>query len=43
MITLGVICLLNAAFGAFFIPETRGKSYDEIEILLSGENGKHAK
>lgn len=35
MITFGVICFMNALFGIFFIPETRGKSYNEIMELLS--------
>ncbi|XP_055296383.1 facilitated trehalose transporter Tret1-like [Sitodiplosis mosellana] len=35
MIALAVMCSLNAVFGMFFIPETRGKSYEEIMELLS--------
>lgn len=35
MITLGVASLLNALFGIFFVPETRGKSFDEIAKMLS--------
>lgn len=34
MFVFGVICLLNACFGFFFVPETKGKSYDEIMELL---------
>lgn len=40
MILLGVMCILNAIFGLFFIPETRGKSYDEIVDLLVKWNGQ---
>lgn len=35
MITLGVFSLLNALFGIFFVPETRGKSYEEIMEILN--------
>lgn len=35
MITLAVMCALNATFAMFFIPETRGKSYEEIMELLN--------
>lgn len=35
MFTFGSISILSAAFGFWFIPETRGKSYDEIMELLS--------
>lgn len=35
MITLGVVSLLNAVFGILYLPETRGKSYDEIMDMLS--------
>ncbi|XP_031623613.1 facilitated trehalose transporter Tret1-like [Contarinia nasturtii] len=34
-IFLGIISLVNAIFGYFFVPETRGKSYEEIMQLLS--------
>lgn len=32
---LGAISLLNALFGIFFVPETRGLSYEEIEEIMS--------
>ncbi|XP_055308694.1 facilitated trehalose transporter Tret1-like isoform X2 [Sitodiplosis mosellana] len=38
MMTFGVISLLNVLFGIFFIPETRGKSYEEIMSLLSNND-----
>lgn len=34
MITLGIMSALNIIFGILFIPETRGKSYDEIMELM---------
>ena len=34
MTVLGVMSLLNAVFCYFFIPETRGKSYEQIMELL---------
>lgn len=36
MFGLGVICVLNALFGIFFAVETRGKSFEEIEKMMSG-------
>lgn len=35
MLTLALISSLNALFGMFFIPETRGRSYEEIMDLLN--------
>lgn len=35
MITLAVMSSLSALFGIFFLPETRGKSYEEIMNLLN--------
>lgn len=35
MFGLGVICLLNALFGIFFLVETRGISFEEIGVLMS--------
>lgn len=35
MFGLGVMCALNALFGIFFVLETRAKSFDEIEMLMS--------
>lgn len=35
MMALGVISLLNALFGIFIMPETRGKSYEQIREALS--------
>ena len=37
MFGLGVICVLNAIFGICFVVETRGKSFEEIEKMMSGE------
>lgn len=37
MTILGVMCLLNVAFGIFFIPETRGKSHEEIMEIMGRE------
>lgn len=35
MFVLGIICLFNALFGVFFVVETRSKSFEEIEMLMS--------
>lgn len=35
MIIFGVMCLLNAIFGILFVPETGGKSHEEIMQLLT--------
>lgn len=35
MVTLAAMSLLNAFFGIFSMPETRGKSYEEIMDLLN--------
>lgn len=35
MFGLGIICLLNGLFGIFFVVETRGKSFQEIEVLMN--------
>lgn len=35
MILFGTMCLSNAVFGLIFIPNTRGKSYEEIMQLLA--------
>lgn len=35
MVTLGIFSVANLLFGVFFLPETRGKSYDEIMELLT--------
>ena len=37
MFGLGVICVLNAIFGICFLVETRGKSFEEIEKMMNGE------
>lgn len=34
MFGFGGICLLSGIFGFYFMPETRGKSHDEIMELL---------
>lgn len=34
MIILSLFCLLTALFAIFFVPETRGKSYEEIRALI---------
>lgn len=36
MIILGAMSFLNALFGMFCIPETRGKSFEQITEMLSG-------
>ncbi|XP_063921683.1 facilitated trehalose transporter Tret1-like [Zophobas morio] len=33
----GGACLVTAVFSAFFIPETKGKTLDEIQFILKGE------
>lgn len=38
MFGLGTICILNALFGTFFLVETRGKSFEEIEKMMAGGN-----
>lgn len=38
MFGLGVICILNVIYGVFFLVETRGKSFEEIEKMMSGRN-----
>lgn len=35
MITFGFVCILNAIFCAVFVPETRGKSYEEILDIMT--------
>lgn len=35
MTTLGVMCLVNLVFGIYCIPETRGKSFEEITEMMS--------
>lgn len=35
MFGFGGICVLSAIYGILFMPETRGKSYDEIMELLN--------
>lgn len=40
MFGLGIICILNAIFGIFFLVETRGLSFDEIEKMMSGRNNE---
>lgn len=34
LIIFGIVILLNAMFCMTYIPETRGKSYEEIQKLL---------
>lgn len=36
MFALGFICVLNAIFGIYALVETRGKSFEEIEKMMSG-------
>lgn len=43
MCGLGVICLLNTVFGIFFAVETRGKSFEEIEKMMNGEDDEQQK
>lgn len=38
MFGLGIICVLNAIYGIFFAVETRGKSFEEIEKMMNGED-----
>lgn len=35
MTMFGVMCSLSAIFGIIFVPNTRGKSYEEIMQLLA--------
>lgn len=35
LIIFGTMCSLSAIFGSYMIPDTRGKSYDEIMQMLS--------
>lgn len=35
MMIFGVMCLLNAIFGIFFVPETGGMSHEEIMQILT--------
>lgn len=34
-LVMGGFALVNAVFGFFFIPNTRGRTYEEIQKMLS--------
>lgn len=41
--TFSVVCFSGVAFGYYCLPETKGKTLEEIQQILRGENASHDK